>query len=112
MTIRPPTLKAYLFSKYKQYLSINGITMLEGEKYNWQIIPKYADNTGPISLLLRVPKGKESMDSVQFYWKIEEGGLLSINGIHFKINLLDDVEKLVEMNCKAMEVDVWPLYSK
>lgn len=100
---------------YNEFVSPNGITMIEGISMNWQKQYKYHDNTGPWSLFITV----DSMTNMKgFMWKANENNELSIFGeededrISFNCNTLEEAEFFVQRYLEGNKLELAPLYRK
>ena len=102
----------------KEFISSNGIEMVEGHKYNWEKSYKYHHGTipnNPFSLLINVSNDK--MDHIQFMYNLESF-VLSISShtatMRFQIGAnIGIAEAMIDSYCLANNTsEVMPLFQK
>ena len=106
----------------KEFISSNGIEMVEGHKYNWQKSYKYFDKYNgfnPWNLLIDVSDDK--MNQTQFMYNFHDD-ILSIAqytrnspSLQFKVGNIDIAEAMVDSFCLANTIthsEPMPIYQK
>ncbi len=93
----------------KEYISVNGITMVEGELIDWEKSPIYYAKVEPYTYSIHLETDKHMCYFAHYF---HEKKILTINGVEFYCEDLKQAEGYVISHVIATGQKIAPLHSK